>query len=207
MQFDQGERGFSFSKDGPLDMRMDPTATTSAKQVINSLSEKELGQMFKELGEEKNWRKSAKAIIEARKKKPIETTKELADTIEKAAGGRGKIHPATRIFQAIRIYVNRELETIETTIRKAVECLNPGGMVGVLTFHSLEDRIVKNVFRDLAAPLRNVGGQKVAESMIENLSKKPLIPTRSEIKQNRRSRSAKLRFIRKKVGSVEESFS
>ena len=97
--------------------------------------------------------------------------------------------------------------TIETTIRKAVECLNPGGMVGVLTFHSLEDRIVKNVFRDLAAPLRNVGGQKVAESMIENLSKKPLIPTRSEIKQNRRSRSAKLRFIRKKVGSVEESFS
>lgn len=205
MQFDQGERGFSFSKDGPLDMRMDPTATLTAKQVINSFSEKELGAMFKDLGEERLWRKSAKAIIEARKKKPIETTKQLADTIEKAVprGGR-KIHPATKIFQAIRIFVNRELETIEETLKKAIEVVSAGGMVGVLTFHSLEDRIVKNVFRELSSPIRNVGGQKVAESMIENLTKKPLVPKRIEIKFNRRSRSAKLRFVRKKVAQVEE---
>ncbi len=205
MQFDQDERGFSFSKDGPLDMRMDPTSGATARQVVNSLSEKELGTMFKELGEERQWRKSAKAIVEARKKKPFETTKELADAIEKVVprGGR-KIHPATKIFQAIRIYVNRELETIEGTLRKAIEVLSSGGMAGVLTFHSLEDRIVKNVFRDLSSPIRNINGQKIADSAIENLTKKPIIPKRLEVKLNRRSRSAKLRFVRKKVAKVED---
>ena len=200
MQFDQEERGFSFSKDGPLDMRMDPTAKTTAKDVINSLSEKELGLMFKDLGEERFWRKGAKAIVQARKKKRIETTKQLAEVVESVIhrGGK-KIHPATKIFQAIRIYVNRELETIEITIRKALEFLSPGGVLGVLSFHSLEDRIVKNVIRDLSSPIRNLNGQKISEAACINLTKKPFVPTRTESKINRRSRSAKLRFAKKKV--------
>ncbi len=204
MQFDQSERGFSFQRDGPLDMRMDPTATISAKQVINSLSEKELGQMFKDLGEERFWRKAAKAIVDERKKRPIETTKQLSDVIESVISRGGqKIHPATRIFQAIRIFVNKELETIEIALKNAVKLLNPEGVVGVLTFHSLEDRIVKNVFRDLASPIRNLGGQKISEAAIENLLKKPLIPTREETKTNPRARSAKLRFIRRKAQDSE----
>ncbi len=200
MQFDQDERGFSFSKEGPLDMRMDPTAKMTAKEVVNTLPEKDLGEMFKELGEEKLWRVSAKAIVNARRKKPIQTTTELSQILEEVIprGGR-KIHPATKIFQAIRIYVNRELETLQETIEKAVNFLRPGGQVAVITFHSLEDRIVKNVFRDLSSPIRNHYGQKISEAKLETITKKPIMPTFKETRNNRRARSAKFRVARKRV--------
>lgn len=197
MQFDEGERGFSFQKDGPLDMRMDPSDSLTARQVVNELSEKELGDLIKNFGEERLWRKGARAIIEARQRKPIETTKELANAVERVIPRHGKIHPATKIFQAIRIYVNKELETIEGSLKKAIKHLNPGGRVGVLSFHSLEDRIVKNVFREVCEPIRNLQGKKISVSAIQNLTKKPLIPSRLERRLNRRARSAKLRFCEK----------
>lgn len=198
MQFDEESRGFSFQKEGPLDMRMDRTSTLTAFDVVNHSSEMELGTIFRDLGEEKLWRKGAKAIIEARKKKPIETTKDLSEAIEKTIHRVGKTHPATKIFQAIRIYVNKELETIEGSLKKAIHLLAPGGKIGVLSFHSLEDRIVKNVFRAASQPLKNLHGKVLSQSVIENLTKKPIVPTRKEIKINRRSRSAKLRFAEKK---------
>lgn len=196
MQFDEEERGFSFQKDGPLDMRMDQTATLSAKDVVNKLSEKKLGEIFKDFGEEKLWRKGARAIIEARQKNPIRTTKELKNIIE-TSGVRGKksLHPATKIFQAIRIYVNREIETIESTLKHAIKALSSGGRIGVISFHSLEDRIVKNVFRDVARPIKELSGKR---KVLEVLTKKPLVPTLKESRKNRRSRSAKLRFASKK---------
>lgn len=199
MQLDWEERGFSLTKEGPLDMRMDPTAQLTARDVVNTLSEQELGKIFRDLGEEQMWRKGAKAIVQARQKKPIETTTQLASIVEGviSRGGR-KIHPATKIFQAIRIFVNRELEYLETTLHHAIEMLNPGGVIQVLSFHSLEDRVVKNVFRDLAAPIRSSTGKKMSEGSIINLTKKPLIPSREELKRNRRARSAKLRCARKK---------
>lgn len=194
MQFDEGERGFSFQKDGPLDMRMDPSDPVTARKVVNELSEKELGDLIKTFGEERLWRKGARAIIEARQKKPIETTRELANVVERVIPRHGKTHPATKIFQAIRIYVNKELESIEGSLKKAIKHLNPGGKVGVLSFHSLEDRIVKNVFREASQPIKNLQGKRISESMIENLTKKPLVPSRTERRLNRRARSAKLRF-------------
>jgi len=198
MQFDEDSRVFSFQKEGPLDMRMDSTAPVTAFDVVNKCSEGELGSMLRDLGEERLWRKGAKAIVEARKKKTILTTKDLSNVIEKSIRRVGKTHPATKIFQAIRIYVNKELETIEGSIKKAIHLLAPGGKVGVLSFHSLEDRIVKNVFRAAALPTKNLNGKVLSESVIENLTKKPICPTRKEIKINRRSRSAKLRFAKKK---------
>jgi 16S rRNA (cytosine1402-N4)-methyltransferase len=198
MQFDEGERGFSFQKDGPLDMRMDPTDPMTARRVVSELSEKELGDLIRTYGEEKLWRKGARAIIEARQKKPIQTTRELASVIEQAIPRRGKIHPATKIFQAIRIYVNKELEVIEGSLKKAIQVLSPGGKIGVISFHSLEDRIVKNVFRDASKPLQNLHGRKISEAVVETLTKKPVVPTRQESRINRRSRSAKLRFAIKK---------
>ncbi len=199
MQFDQEQRGFSFSKEGPLDMRMDPTSQMTAKEVVNTASEKDLGEMFQEFGEEKQWRKSAKAIVDARRKKPIETTTELAKIIEEVIPRSGKIHPATKIFQAIRIYVNRELVTLQETIEKAAMHLVPGGRIALLTFHSLEDRIVKNVFRDLSNPIRNINGQKISEGVLETITKKPIMPTFKETRANRRARSAKLRVASKRM--------
>lgn len=197
MQFDQDVRGFSFQKEGPLDMKMDPTNPVSAKEVVNELSEQELGTIFRDLGEERLWRKGAKAIIEARRKKPIETTTELSSIIEKAIPRSKKIHPATKIFQAIRIYVNKELESIEGSLKKAIQVLAPGGRIGVLTFHSLEDRIVKNIFREASQPLKNMAGKKISAAQLKNLTKKPIAPSLKEIRRNRRSRSAKLRFAEK----------
>ncbi len=197
MQIDEDERGFSFQKDGPLDMRMDPTSDLTAADVVNRYSEEELGRIFRELGEEKLWRRGARAIIEARKRKPIHTTIACAEAIEKAIPRTGKLHPATRIFQAIRIYVNKELESIEGTIKKAIQVLAPNGKIGVISFHSLEDRIVKNVFRDASKPLTNLVGKVVGEPQLKLLTKKPIVPTLKETRINRRSRSAKMRFAKK----------
>jgi len=199
MQLDQSERGFSFQKEGPLDMRMDPDLKLSAKEIVNRFSEKELGSIFRDLGEDTRWRAYAKAIVEARKKKTIETTKELSDIILSAfRGKRRKIHPATLVFQALRIVVNRELESVEEGIRKAITFLSQKGRIGVLTFHSLEDRIVKTVFKEAASPERDMQGMKVAEPILKLLTKKPIAPSQKEIKSNSRSRSAKLRFGEKR---------
>lgn len=195
MQIDQPMRGFSFQKEGPLDMRMDPSSEPSAQEVVNQLSEKELGHIFQNLGEEPKWRLFAKAIVAARKKQKITNTKQLADIILEAVKGvRKKRHPATLCFQALRLYVNRELESVEEGIKKAISLLNPGGKIGVISFHSLEDRIVKNLFREASLPLRDSRGLKIQEPNLKVLTKKPCVPTREEIRRNPRSRSAKLRF-------------
>ena len=157
MQLDVKERGFSFMKEGPLDMRMDLSSDLTAKEIINTWSEFELGKLFQKYGEERQWRRAAKAIVHARCKKPIETTTELAEILEKAVGrSRKKLHPATLVFQALRIMVNRELSSIEIAIKSAMNLLTLGGRLGVIAFHRLEDRIVKNLFLSASRPLKTV---------------------------------------------------
>lgn len=194
MQLDKGSKGFSFSKEGPLDMRMDPKAPLTAYQIVNQWPEKKLADLFREYGEEPRWRQAAHAITEARRSQRIETTKQLADIIISSLGfkGKKKLHPATLIFQALRICVNQELESIQTALSKAIGWLSSGGRIGVISFHSLEDRIVKNMFRTAAHPhsKRQVG----PEPTLRLLTKKPLVPTEEEMRKNPRARSAKLRF-------------
>jgi 16S rRNA (cytosine1402-N4)-methyltransferase len=190
MQLDRPEKGFSFSKQGPLDMRMDVSQDLTAEIVVNSFSEKELGRIFRELGEEPRWRAAAKAIAEGRKKKKLKTTVDLTEALKHVltwSGRRGKkIHPMTLVFQALRIFVNNELGAIEEVIPQAIELLKPGGRLGIISFHSLEDRIVKHAFKKFAQ-----------EKKIILLTKKPLCAGLAEIRRNPRSRSAKMRFIEK----------
>jgi 16S rRNA (cytosine1402-N4)-methyltransferase len=155
MQLNKGSKGFSFSKEGPLDMRMNPEGDLTAKEIVNKYSEKELASLIEEYGEERQSKKAAKAIVEARRKSPIETTTQLANLLVTALGfhGKGKLHPATLVFQALRIAVNRELSAIQEGISKAIGLLSQGGRLGAISFHSLEDRIVKNILR--AASFRN----------------------------------------------------
>lgn len=200
MQLDEKERGFSFLREGPLDMRMDPTTGVTAKEIVNHWSEKDLGKLFQEYGEERQWRRAARAIVEARRKKTIETTTELAEILSKAIGrSKKKLHPATLVFQALRISVNRELESVEKGVQEAIQILAPGGRMGVLSFHRLEDRIVKNLFRAASKPIKKM--MEIKEShlypMLKLLSKKPLIPSLHEARINRRARSAKLRACEK----------
>ena len=197
MQLDNDYKGFSFLKDGPLDMRMNPDNPVSAKDVIAKTSEKELGLIFQEYGEEPRWRAAAKAIVEERKKKPITTTKELSDIIVAALRTklRGRLHPATLIFQALRIFVNKEIEVLEQTLSKVFSFLAPQGIIGVISFHSFEDRVVKNVFREVVKPIKE--GREKLPSLFTLLTKKPLVPTLQEIRSNVRARSAKLRFVQK----------
>lgn len=206
-QLDDPERGFSFRYDTKLDMRMNKTAKISAYEVVNEYEEGELAKIIYEYGEEKASRRIARLIVEAREEKPIETTGELVDIIKAAVpfkrGGKGKKqkHPATQTFQAIRIEVNRELEVLKTAIDKAVECLKPGGRLGIITFHSLEDRIVKNKFRELATNC--VCPPELPICMCNNkakvklITRKPIAPTEEELKFNIRARSSKLRVIEK----------
>ncbi len=197
MQLDEGKRGFSFKRSGPLDMRMDPSSPISAEDVVNDFPEKDLGEMFKNFGEERMWRRGAKAICRAREKMRITTTKELADIISRAFAGKGerKAHRATKIFQAIRIYVNDEMKTLESSIKTAIERLAPEGRCAVLSYHSLEDRIVKNVFRAASQPLQNVHGMTVNPPVLKMLKKKIIVPKFGESRRNRRSRSAKMRAV------------
>jgi 16S rRNA (cytosine1402-N4)-methyltransferase len=179
----RGERGFTVWKEQPLDMRMDRSQKLTAKEVVNELSERELARIIFRYGEEKFARKIASEIVKRRKRKPIETTTELASIVEevipkKLWAGRKK-HPAVKTFQAIRIYVNREFEEIETGIPKAAEFVELGGRLAVITFHSLEDRLVKNI-------LRNLEG-------FTPVTKKPIVPTEEEVAENPAARSAKLR--------------
>ncbi len=194
MQLDQGIKGFSFSKDGPLDMRMDPTSLLTAKEIVNHWSEKALAALFRDCGEERKWRKAASLIVAARKKKFFETTQELAEFLTSTLGrSRKKLHPATLVFQALRIAVNHELEAIEKGLATAIKLLNPEGRIGVLSFHRLEDRIVKNLFK-MAASAPKKGGTL---PVLRLLTKKPLEPTLAEVRRNMRSRSAKLRCAEK----------
>ena len=191
-QLDIAERGFSFQKDGPLDMRMNPQQEKSAADIINRASKKELFHILTEFGEEKRGfaEKIVDEIIRTRKKAPITTTKQLADLILNVhKGGWQKTHPATRTFQAIRIAVNEELWQIEEMLKLVSKLLNPGGRVGIITFHSLEDKIVKNFFKKDA--------ENFLESKFESFTKRPLDGAKEDA-NNPRARSAKLRVSIKK---------
>ncbi|MBQ3954809.1 MAG: 16S rRNA (cytosine(1402)-N(4))-methyltransferase RsmH [Clostridia bacterium] len=204
-QLDDGDRGFSYSKDAPLDMRMDRSASLTARDVVNTYSEAELARILRDWGEERFASRIARKICEIRENTPIETTTELAAAVSEAipAGARQREaqNPARRTFQAVRIEVNGELSAIEPSLRAAAERMNPGGRLAVITFHSLEDRIVKDVFRSLSTgctcppefPVCVCGKKPV----LKLLSKKPETPGEEELKINPRSRSAKLRTAEK----------
>ena len=199
-QLDTPERGFSYMHDAPLDMRMDKSLTESAWDIINRYSEAELSDIIRNYGEE-NWHaRIAAFIVERRREKPIETTFELVDIIKAAVPRKARdenLHPAKRTFQAIRIAVNRELDVIEKAIREATEKMNRGGVIAIITFHSLEDRIVKNVFRDLSAGCICPPEFPVCTcntvAKLKLLTKKPIISSKEELEENPRARSAKLR--------------
>jgi 16S rRNA (cytosine1402-N4)-methyltransferase len=190
LQFGDPARGFSFQAEGPLDMRMDPQGDRTADQVVNRMREEELANVIYEFGEERRSRRIARAIVRAR---PIRTTAHLAQVISAALrsmkhgpGAQERIHPATRTFQAIRIYVNRELDDLQALLDSAPDVLKPGGRLAVISFHSLEDRIVKDALRD--------GGKAGVYNV---LTKKPVEASEEEIDRNPRSRSAKLRAAEK----------
>lgn len=200
MQLNQGEKGFSFLQEGPLDMRMNPESSLTAFEIVNHWSEEKLGEIFKEYGEEKRWKKAAHAIAQARKRSAIETTKQLADLLRDKLG-RGikkRLHPATLIFQALRICVNRELESIRQALPKAIDILRVGGRLGVMSFHSLEDRIVKEIFKEGAFKKAQNKYRGFRERPVLKLvTKKPLVAGKTEVRANPRSRSARLRIVEK----------
>lgn len=199
-QLDAGERGFSFRFDGPLDMRMGGDGRTAA-DLVNTWSEADLRQIFWDLGEEKFARKIAGWIVEERDKQPFETTLQLADGIEKLLGRRGRTHPATKIFQALRMEVNDELGELRRFLESAPELLKEGGRLAIITFHSLEDRIVKNAFREASlaeidrpewpAPRPN------PDYCYRLLTRKGVAPGKAEVQRNPRSRSSRLRIVEK----------
>ena len=180
LQLEDAARGFSFQAEGPLDMRMDPRSERTAEQVVNHLDERELADVIYEFGEERRSRRIARAIVRSR---PIRTTKQLVEVISTAARSmkHERIHPATRTFQALRIFVNRELDDLKALLDAAPSVLKPGGRLVVISFHSLEDRIVKDALR---------GGK---DKYFSVLTKKPLTASEEEIDRNPRSRSAKMR--------------
>ncbi|MDX9918135.1 MAG: 16S rRNA (cytosine(1402)-N(4))-methyltransferase RsmH [Gudongella sp.] len=203
-QLDTEERGFSYNKDAPLDMRMDTTAGMTAWDVVNNYTEEELEKIIWDYGEEKWAKRIAKFIVEDRKEKPIDTTLELVTTIKKAIPKKVRAeghHPAKKTFQAIRIEVNDELGVLTRAINDMADCLVPGGRLAIITFHSLEDRIVKEAFRELyrdcvcPPELPVCVCDKVRE--IEIITRKPLEPSKEELNVNPRSRSAKLRVAEK----------
>jgi 16S rRNA (cytosine1402-N4)-methyltransferase len=199
MQFDTPSRGFSFLRDGPLDMRFDPKAMQTAADLVNTLDEKDLADIIFRYGEERNSRKIARAIVASR---PLHTTRELAAVIEKISPRRGdRLHPATRTFQALRIAVNDELAAIEKVLPQAVAGLRRGGRCAVISFHSLEDRILKDYFREQSKDLVNPPYEKIYEverkAALKLITKKPIVPTDEEVAGNPRARSAKLRVVEK----------
>lgn len=199
MQFDSANRGFSFSQEGPLDMRFDPSSTLTAADIVNTWDQTELANLIYKYGEERRSRQIAAAIVRNR---PFETTKQLADVIKHNSRGarKSRLHPATLSFQALRIAVNGELDAIEQVLPQALEALAPGGRFAVISFHSLEDRIVKHFFRhhsrdqhDESQPFSPV----IQKASIQLINRKPLQPNAAEVLQNPRARSAKLRVIEK----------
>ncbi len=185
--FDSSGRGFTFKKDEPLDMRLDKNLSVTAADLVNGMSRDELADLFYTLADEGYSRQIAKEIVETRHKKKFETTFELAQTVARVKRQTGKIHPATKVFQALRIAVNNELEILKKTLPKAIDLLNKNGRIAVISFHSGEDRIVKNIFKTLAK-----------EKKIDILTKKPIVAQEIEIKENPRSRSAKFRVVKRR---------
>ncbi len=195
MQLDDPERGFAFRLEGPLDMRFGPGVEQSAEDLVNNLREEELAQLIVEYGEDRQARRIARAIVEAR---PLHSTTELAGVISRAVGrAGGRIHPATRTFQALRIAVNQELEVLENGLETAIDLLRPGGRMAVIAFHSLEDRIVKNYFRresqDCICPPEQPICTCDHQARLRLIGPKPIMADEAEIERNRRARSARLR--------------
>lgn len=179
------QRGFSFQTDGPLDMRLDPTRGLPASALVQRLHERELADIFWRYGEERFSRRIARKMVETRKQSPITTTGELADLVRSCVPrGKGGIDPATRVFQALRIAVNDELGALERLLEQAPSLLKPGGRIGIISFHSLEDRLVKRAFRN--------------RDLYEELTRKPVVASDDETARNPRSRSAKLRVAKRK---------
>ena len=200
MQLDRPERGFSYSIDAPLDMRMDPSLDLSARQLVNESSEQDLASIFRRYGEERFARPIARAIVRRRQAEPLERTFELVDVIRSAIPAPARFgdgHPAKRVFQALRIAVNDELGELETALPAALEMLRPGGRLAVISFHSLEDRIVKRFLRDRERGCICPPGLPICvcghEPELRTLSRKPVRPTDREVARNPRAASARLR--------------
>ena len=192
LQLDDAERGFSFQREGPLDMRMDRSRRGTASELVNRMRESELADLIHELGEEPFSRRIARAIVRAREQEPIETTTRLAEIVRRAAprSRRPGFHPATRTFQALRIRVNRELDNLGEAIERAARCLRSGGRIVVIAFHSLEDRAAKHAFRALAGRGFSL------------LTRKPLRPGEAELRRNPRARSARLRALAREAAAA-----
>lgn len=209
-QLDNAERGFSYMKDAPLDMRMDRSSTYTAYHLIHDAGREELARIIREYGEDRFANNIAKHIVRAREIKPIETTKELVELIEAAIPKKfriGRSHPAKRTFQAIRIALNRELDVLTNALTDMVDVLRPGGRLCIITFHSLEDRIVKRTMREMADPcicppeaIMCVCGRKSKGRVI---TRKPILPTAAEMERNPRAKSAKLRIFEKGAKDAE----
>lgn len=203
-QLDNAERGFTYREDTPLDMRMDQSSLLTAGDIVNNYSETELFRVIREYGEDGFAKNIAKHIVMARQKKPIETTGELNEIIKAAIPARvrqGTGHPSKKTFQAIRIELNRELEVLEGSLDKMIELLNPGGRLSVITFHSLEDRIVKNIFRKNMNPCICPPGFPVCtcgrKPTGKIITRKPIVPGEQELECNKRAKSSKLRVFEK----------
>lgn len=208
MQLNDPQRGFSFQHEGPLDMRYDPDSPVTAAGLVNELSESELADIFFRYGEERLARRIARAIVRSR---PLATTRQLAQVVSQATAGKsgrhkqGRIDPATLTFQALRIAVNRELESVEAVLPEAVEVLKPGGRLAVISFHSLEDRLVKQYFRresqDCICPPRVPVCTCKHVALVREITRKPIQPGEAEVKKNPRARSARLR-VAEKIGTI-----
>ncbi len=197
MQIDRAERGFSFSKEGPLDMRMDRECSLTAEEIVNTWSEDQLGWIFKEYGDLPKSKQLAKKIGEFRKKRSIKTTSDLKEALTHVLeSNKRSLPPLTLVFQALRIAVNNELEVLQSAIPQAIACLASRGRLGIISFHSGEDRIVKNCFRDASTQTRSNSGE-LHLPITTLLTKKPITPSRKECRDNSRSRSAKMRFLEK----------
>lgn len=202
-QLDEGERGFSFMADGPLDMRMDRAGGLTAADVVRDLDESRLTDIFRKYGEEPNARRIAKAIVKARGVSSIETTLQLAEIVERTVGRRGAHHPATRVFQALRMHVNDEMGELEKALADGLGCLKPGGRMVVITFESLTDRVVKHFFAAHAGRMVSLqqGGEMWEGELprVMQVTRKAVVASDQEIVANPRSRSAKLRAVERMV--------
>ena len=198
MQLDTPERGFSFQHDAPLDMRFSPENPTTAATVVNTMDEAELAELLYRYGEEPNGHRIARAIVKAR---PLQTTRELAEAVASVSPRKGRVHPATQTFQALRIAVNEELTSVAEVLPKAVSALRSGGRLAVISFHSLEDRIVKEFFREQSRDLVNPPFEPIyaqeRKAILKEVNRKPILPSETEIADNPRARSAKLRIAEK----------
>jgi 16S rRNA (cytosine1402-N4)-methyltransferase len=200
MQLNEPIRGFSFQQDAPLDMRFDPGHGITAAELLNTASEEEIAGILFQYGEEPQARRIARSIVRGR---PIATTAQLAEVVKRAYPGHSRMHPATRTFQALRIAVNNELTSLEETLPRAAQALRPGGRLAVISFHSLEDRVVKDHFRSESKDRVNPPYEQIYEveskATLKEINRKPITPSPEEIEDNPRARSAKLRVAEKLI--------